>query len=185
MLQKLLSVLPLGFWGFLAEFISCPLTSCNLLSSSIFFSRASSSRLFPPPPFFTTAHRTDLDYTWCIAQQIIQAKTCIITSGQPVVICFIYFMQYLHLHLCILADAFIQSDLHFIQVSTFYQLLLFPGNRTHDLGIASAMLYQLSYRKAWNIDWLMVDAIFYRAERPLTTTKHIYIYIYTHTNVRT
>ncbi len=26
--------------------------------------------------------------------------------------------------------------------------LAFPGNRTHDLGIASAMLYQLSYRKA-------------------------------------
>ncbi len=24
----------------------------------------------------------------------------------------------------------------------------FPGNRTHDLGVASAMLYQLSYRKA-------------------------------------
>ncbi len=26
--------------------------------------------------------------------------------------------------------------------------LAFPGNRTHDLGVASAMLYQLSYRKA-------------------------------------
>ncbi len=26
--------------------------------------------------------------------------------------------------------------------------LAFPGNQTHDLGIASAMLYQLSYRKA-------------------------------------
>ncbi len=34
--------------------------------------------------------------------------------------------------------------------SSFYILsaLAFPGNRTHDLGIASAMLYQLSYRKA-------------------------------------
>ncbi len=32
----------------------------------------------------------------------------------------------------------------------FYILsaLAFPGNRTHDLGIASAMLYHLSYRKA-------------------------------------
>ncbi len=48
-----------------------------------------------------------------------------------------------------LADAFIQSDLHCIQVtvSTFY--LAVPGNRTHDLGVASAMLYQLSYRKAF------------------------------------
>ncbi len=26
--------------------------------------------------------------------------------------------------------------------------LAFPGNRTHDLGVASAMLYHLSYRKA-------------------------------------
>ncbi len=39
---------------------------------------------------------------------------------------------------------------------SFYILsaLAFPGNRTHDLGVANAMLYQLSYRKAilggWN-----------------------------------
>ncbi len=57
-----------------------------------------------------------------------------------------------------LADAFIQSDLHCIQVtvSTFLSALAFPGNRTHDLGVASAMLYQLSYRKAerrvFNVD---------------------------------
>ncbi len=33
---------------------------------------------------------------------------------------------------------------------SFYILsaLAFPGNRTHDLGVASAMLYHLSYRKA-------------------------------------
>ncbi len=37
--------------------------------------------------------------------------------------------------------------------SSFYILsaLAFPGNRTHDLGVASAMLYQLSYRKAVNL----------------------------------
>ncbi len=52
-----------------------------------------------------------------------------------------------------LADAFIQSDLHCIQVTVFKFLsaLAFPGNRTHDLGVASAMLYQLSYRKANNM----------------------------------
>ncbi len=38
--------------------------------------------------------------------------------------------------------------LHSSYSFTFYQLLLFPGNRTHDLGVASAMLYHLSYRKA-------------------------------------
>ncbi len=47
-----------------------------------------------------------------------------------------------------LADAFIQSDLHCIQVTVFTFYLAFPGNRTHDLGVASAMLYHLSYRKA-------------------------------------
>ncbi len=49
-----------------------------------------------------------------------------------------------------LADAFIQSDLHCIQVTvfTFLSALAFPGNRTHDLGVASTMLYYLSYRKA-------------------------------------
>ncbi len=33
---------------------------------------------------------------------------------------------------------------------SFYILsaLAFPGNRTHDLSVASAMLYQLSYRRA-------------------------------------
>ncbi len=53
-----------------------------------------------------------------------------------------------------LADAFIQSDLHCIQVTvffTFLSALAFPGNRTHDLGIASAMLYYLSYRKEYVI----------------------------------
>ncbi len=54
-----------------------------------------------------------------------------------------------------LADAFIQSDLHCIQVTFFFYIfffflsaLAFPGNRTHDLGVVSAMLYHLSYRKA-------------------------------------
>ncbi len=49
-----------------------------------------------------------------------------------------------------LADAFIQSDLHCIQVTVlhFLSALAFPGNRTHDLGVASAMLYHLSYRRA-------------------------------------
>ncbi len=56
-----------------------------------------------------------------------------------------------------LADAFIQSDLHCIQVTvfTFLSAPAFPGNRTHDLGVASAMLYQLSYRKAVPFTWII------------------------------
>ncbi len=39
---------------------------------------------------------------------------------------------------------------------SFYILsaLAFPGNRTHDLGVASAILYQLSYRKANVREWI-------------------------------
>ncbi len=49
-----------------------------------------------------------------------------------------------------LADAFIQSDLHCIQVTVLHlSALALPGNRTHDLSVANAMLYQLSYRKVY------------------------------------
>ncbi len=50
-----------------------------------------------------------------------------------------------------LSDAFIKSDLHCSQVTVFnffLSALAFPGNQTHDLGVANAMLYYLSYRKA-------------------------------------
>ncbi len=47
-----------------------------------------------------------------------------------------------------LADAFIQSDFAFKLQFYILSALAFPGNRTHDLGVASAMLYHLSYRKA-------------------------------------
>ncbi len=66
---------------------------------------------------------------------------------------FTYSFTFTFMHL---ADAFIQSDLHCIQVTVlnffffffFLSALAFPGNRTHDLGVPSAMLYHLSYRKA-------------------------------------
>ncbi len=38
--------------------------------------------------------------------------------------------------------------LHFKLQFYILSALAFPGNRTHDLGVASAMLYHLSYRKA-------------------------------------
>ncbi len=39
-----------------------------------------------------------------------------------------------------LADAFIQSDLQYIQVKHFLSVCVFPGNRTHNLWTANAML---------------------------------------------
>ncbi len=50
---------------------------------------------------------------------------------------------YLHLHL---ADAFIQSDLQGIQAIHFLSVRVFPGNRTHNLCAANAMLQPLSHR---------------------------------------
>ncbi len=47
-----------------------------------------------------------------------------------------------------LADAFIKRlTLHSSYSLYILSALAFPGNRTHDLGVANAMLYQLSYRK--------------------------------------
>ncbi len=40
-----------------------------------------------------------------------------------------------------LADAFIQSDLQYIQVIHLLSVWVFPGNWTHDLCAANAMLY--------------------------------------------
>ncbi len=62
-----------------------------------------------------------------------------------------------------LADAFIQSDLHCIQVTVSYILsaLAFPGNRTHDLGVASAMLYHLSYRKVVLLQKYYISLLIY------------------------
>ncbi len=40
-----------------------------------------------------------------------------------------------------LADAFIQSDLQYIQVIHVYMSVCVPGNWTHDLCAANAMLY--------------------------------------------
>ncbi len=40
-----------------------------------------------------------------------------------------------------LADAFIQSDLQYIQVIHMLSVCVFPGSRTHNLCAANAMLY--------------------------------------------
>ncbi len=68
-----------------------------------------------------------------------------------------FYIYFTFMHL---ADAFIQSDLHCIQVTVFYILsaLAFPMNRTHDIGVASAMLYHLSYRKASVVAFLQAEA---------------------------
>ncbi len=66
----------------------------------------------------------------------------------------------LHIYIYIYIYAFSRRfypkrlTLHSLHYS-FYILsaLAFPGNRTHDLSVASAMLYQLSFRKA---PWVLV-----------------------------
>ncbi len=51
-------------------------------------------------------------------------------------LCNIYIYTRMHL-----ADAFIQSDLQCIQVIHLLSVYVFPGNLTHDLCAANAMLY--------------------------------------------
>jgi len=63
-----------------------------------------------------------------------------------------------------LAEAFIQSDLHCIsrKALKFLSVLAFPGNQTHDLGIAStnALLFEQQERLKKNRN--MYSAIFLR-----------------------
>ncbi len=54
-------------------------------------------------------------------------------------------IRYIYIYQTLLSKAtYIAFKLQFYILSA----LAFPGNRTHDLGVASAMLYHLSYRKA-------------------------------------
>ncbi len=57
---------------------------------------------------------------------------------------------YIYIYIYAFSRCFYPKGLTLHSSYSFYILsaLAFPGNRTHDLGIASAMLYQLSYRKA-------------------------------------
>ncbi len=48
-----------------------------------------------------------------------------------------------------LADTFIQSDLQCIQAIHLYCQYEFPGNRTHNLCAANAMLQSLSHRNTY------------------------------------
>ncbi len=77
----------------------------------------------------------------------------IVQNVKNILYIYIYiYILFLYIHIFtfyILSKAtYIAFKLQFYILSA----LAFPGNRTHDLGVASAMLYHLSYRKAfyWN-----------------------------------
>ncbi len=57
---------------------------------------------------------------------------------------------YIYIYIYAFSRRFYPKRLTLHSSYSFYILsaLAFPGNRTHDLGVANAMLYQLSYRKA-------------------------------------
>ncbi len=112
--------------------------ACNF-SSSLMLMNTYSAELIYMPSFCTLFH-------WLMSLWVqIWLIIIFFSHISLALITFTFTFTFMHL-----ADAFIQSDLHCIQVtvSTFLSALAFPGNRTHDFGVASAMLYQLSYRKA-------------------------------------
>ncbi len=59
-------------------------------------------------------------------------------------------LPYIYIYIYAFSRRFYPKRLTVHSSDSFYiwSALAFPGNRTHDLGVASAMLYQLSYRKA-------------------------------------
>lgn len=58
------------------------------------------------------------------------------------------------LHLCIFADAFIQSDSAFIHPYSIFSVYALHGDRSHDICIPNVMLYRLNY---WNIHVCICD----------------------------
>ncbi len=58
---------------------------------------------------------------------------------------------YIYIYIYAFSRRFYPKRLTLHSSYSFYILsaLAFPGNRTHDLGVANAMLYQLSYRKVF------------------------------------
>ncbi len=62
-----------------------------------------------------------------------------------------HFLIFIYIYIYAFSRRFYPKRLTLHSSYSFYILsaLAFPGNRTHDLGIASAMLYHLSYRKAF------------------------------------
>ncbi len=101
---------------------------------------------------------------------------------------------YIYIYIYAFSRRFYPKRLTLHSSYSFYILsaLAFPGNRTHDLGVASAMLYQLSYRKAhvsfWNVLLISVALllafnspksalnVFWAAERSFSKLKLIKTY---------
>ncbi len=65
----------------------------------------------------------------------------------------LYMRIYIYIYIYAFSRRFYPKRLTLHSSYSFYILsaLAFPGNRTHDLGVANAMLYQLSYRKAYSV----------------------------------
>ncbi len=79
-------------------------------------------------------------------------------------VCFLFFSQ--NHKVLLLLWVYANKSRHLTFIRRFYpkrltfklqfyilSALAFPGNRTHDFGVASAMLYHLSYRKAHSFGW--------------------------------
>ncbi len=66
---------------------------------------------------------------------------------------------YIYIYIYAFSRRFYPKRLTVHSSYSFYILsaLAFPGNRTHDLGVASAMLYQLSYRKAIALQYISLQ----------------------------
>ncbi len=84
---------------------------------------------------------TALSGTWSFISRCLLDAAVIWSIG-----CWVYIYIYIYAF----SRRFYPKRLTLHSSYSFYILsaLAFPGNRTHDLGVASAMLYQLSYRKA-------------------------------------
>ncbi len=117
--------------------------SCNSLSSLNFFV------ILGGVKFTYVALSTRSNYTYPVASgthlkpPLEVNLTCYLYGSS-------YYNEYIYIYIYAFSRRFYPKRLTLHSSYSFYILsaLAFPGNRTHDLGVASAMLYQLSYRKA-------------------------------------
>ncbi len=113
-----------------------------------FMATTCKKRSFPYPPSFCNINSPSLGalgWAWWQSATLLTLMLPVLGYFQIMCLC-LHAVNYIYIYAFSRRFYPKRLTLH----SSFYILsaLAFPGNRTHDLGVASAMLYQLSYRKA-------------------------------------
>ncbi len=100
-------------------------------------------------PYHLTTALIYLSDPFCVEETNVLSCSVQLT-GPLCIINLLMVIHYIYIYIYAFSRRFYPKRLTLHSSYSFYiwSALAFPGNRTHDLGVANAMLYQLSYRKA-------------------------------------